>query len=198
MSVLVGRAGTGKGVTIAAAARAWQLEGNEVIGTAIAGVVAQRLKDDAKLDRSYTTDGLLTGIENGHIRSDSNTVVVMDEAGMSRQRPPLPPHPGDRRARKQAPARRRRRAALPNRRGRPVQRDREQGPHRRTHRSPPRQPRVGAQRLAANPRRRTRPRARAIQGPRPPAHPRHPRPSRGGDGRELGPNTREPHRTGRR
>jgi hypothetical protein len=83
MSVLVGRAGTGKGVTIAAAARAWQLEGNEVIGTAIAGATAQRLKDDAKLDRSYTTDGLLTGVENGHIRLSANTVVVMDEAGMA-------------------------------------------------------------------------------------------------------------------
>jgi ATP-dependent exoDNAse (exonuclease V) alpha subunit len=32
LSVLVGRAGTGKGVVIAAAARAWQLDGNEVIG----------------------------------------------------------------------------------------------------------------------------------------------------------------------
>ncbi|HEY5045208.1 MAG TPA: MobF family relaxase [Solirubrobacteraceae bacterium] len=83
VSVLVGRAGTGKGVTIAAAARAWQLEGNEVIGTAIAGATAQRLKDDAKLDRSYTTDSLLNGVENGHIRLGSNTVVVMDETGMA-------------------------------------------------------------------------------------------------------------------
>jgi conjugative relaxase-like TrwC/TraI family protein len=83
VSVLVGRAGTGKGVTIAAAARAWQLEGNEVIGTAIAGATAQRLKDDAKLDRSYTTDGLLKGVENGHIKLGANTVVVMDEAGMA-------------------------------------------------------------------------------------------------------------------
>jgi conjugative relaxase-like TrwC/TraI family protein len=83
MSVLVGRAGTGKGVTIAAAARAWQLEGNEVIGTAIAGATAQRLKDDAKLDRSYTTDGLLNGVENGHIQLNEKTVVVIDEAGMA-------------------------------------------------------------------------------------------------------------------
>ena len=52
VSVLVGRAGTGKGVVISAAARAWQLEGNEVIGTAIAGSRAQQLKDEAKLDRA--------------------------------------------------------------------------------------------------------------------------------------------------
>jgi conjugative relaxase-like TrwC/TraI family protein len=83
VSVLVGRAGTGKGVTIAAAARAWQLEGNEVIGTAIAGATAQRLQADAKLDRSLTTDGLLNQVENGNIRLDSTTVVIMDEAGMA-------------------------------------------------------------------------------------------------------------------
>jgi conjugative relaxase-like TrwC/TraI family protein len=83
VSVLVGRAGTGKGVTLATAARAWQLEGNETIGTAIAGATAQRLMDDAKLERAYTTDGLLKGVENGHIRLSPNTVVVMDEAGMA-------------------------------------------------------------------------------------------------------------------
>jgi conjugative relaxase-like TrwC/TraI family protein len=83
VSVLVGRAGTGKGVVISAAARALQLEGNEVIGTAIAGSRAQQLKDEAKLDRAYTTDGLLNGIEKGHIKLTANSVVVMDEAAMS-------------------------------------------------------------------------------------------------------------------
>ena len=48
ISQLVGRAGTGKGVVISAAARAWQLEGYEVIGTAVAGATAQRLRDDAQ------------------------------------------------------------------------------------------------------------------------------------------------------
>jgi conjugative relaxase-like TrwC/TraI family protein len=83
VSVLVGRAGTGKGVTIAAAARAWQLQGNEVIGTAIAGATAQRLQADAKLERAFTTDGLLNRVENGNVRLDSKTVVIMDEAGMA-------------------------------------------------------------------------------------------------------------------
>ena len=83
LSLLVGRAGTGKGVVIATAARAWQLEGNEVIGTAVAGAVAQRLREDAKLDRSFTTDGLLRAAENGRVRLDVNTVVIMDEAGMA-------------------------------------------------------------------------------------------------------------------
>ena len=82
VAVLVGRAGTGKGVTLAAAARAWQLEGKEVIGTAIAGATAQRLQADAKLDRSFTTDGLLGGVEKGHIELGPGSVVIMDEAGM--------------------------------------------------------------------------------------------------------------------
>ncbi len=82
VAVLVGRAGTGKGVTIAAAARAWQLEGNEVIGTAVAGATAQRLQTDAKLERSFTTDGLINGVEKGYINLGPGSVVVMDEAGM--------------------------------------------------------------------------------------------------------------------
>jgi len=83
ISLLVGRAGTGKGVVISAAARAWQLEGYEVIGTAVAGATAQRLHDDAKLDRSFTADGLCNGVGKGPIELNPRTVVVMDEAGMA-------------------------------------------------------------------------------------------------------------------
>jgi len=83
ISVLVGRAGTGKGVVLSAAARAWQLEGHEVIGTSIAGATAQRLKEDAHLDRSHTTDGLINGVKNDRIQLDPRSVVIMDEAGMA-------------------------------------------------------------------------------------------------------------------
>ena len=84
VNVLVGRAGTGKGVVTRAATRSWQLEGNEVIGTAIAGATAKRLQADTGVDRSMTTDSLLNGIEKGHIRlEDSKTVVIMDKAGMA-------------------------------------------------------------------------------------------------------------------
>jgi conjugative relaxase-like TrwC/TraI family protein len=81
--VLVGRAGTGKGVVLSAAARAWRLEGREVHGTAIAGVTAQRLKEDAHLDHSHTTDGLIHGVENERIHLSGRSVVIMDEAGMA-------------------------------------------------------------------------------------------------------------------
>ena len=83
VSVLVGRAGTGKGVVIAAAVRAWQLEGNDVIGIAIAGSRAQGLRDEAKLDRAHTVDQLINGVQSGRIKLGPDTVVVMDEAAMS-------------------------------------------------------------------------------------------------------------------
>ncbi len=83
VSVLVGRAGTGKGVVLSAAARAWQLEGYEAIGTAVAGATAQRLGEDAQLDRSYTLDGLCNGVEKCRIQPGPKTVVVIDEAGMA-------------------------------------------------------------------------------------------------------------------
>lgn len=82
-SVLVGRAGTGKGVVLSAAARAWQLEGYEVIGTAVAGATAQRLKDDTRLDRSHTADGLINGAKKDRIELGPKSVVIMDEAGMA-------------------------------------------------------------------------------------------------------------------
>ena len=83
IAVLVGPAGTGKGVVISTAARAWQLENVEVIGTSVAGATAQRLQADATLDRSYSADELNHGIQQGRIRIGPNTVIVFDEAAMA-------------------------------------------------------------------------------------------------------------------
>jgi conjugative relaxase-like TrwC/TraI family protein len=83
VSVLVGQAGTGKGVVIAAAAGTWQREGYQVIGTAVAGATAERLGADTSLERSITTDALLARVQSGGVRLDAKTVVVMDEAGMA-------------------------------------------------------------------------------------------------------------------
>ncbi len=82
VNVLVGQAGTGKGVVISAAAGAWQREGYR-IGTAVAGATAERLGADAKLDQSLTTDALLGRVESGRMSLNAETVVVMDEAGMA-------------------------------------------------------------------------------------------------------------------
>jgi conjugative relaxase-like TrwC/TraI family protein len=83
IAVLVGPAGTGKGVVISAAARAWQLEGVEVIGTAVAGSRTQELKDEANVDRAPNSNQLINGIQNGSIRVGPNTVVIFDEAAMA-------------------------------------------------------------------------------------------------------------------
>jgi conjugative relaxase-like TrwC/TraI family protein len=83
VSVLIGQAGTGKGVVLATAVDAWQHDGYQAIGTAVAGATAERLEADAGLQRSTTTDSLLARVETGSVRVDSQTVIVMDEAGMA-------------------------------------------------------------------------------------------------------------------
>jgi conjugative relaxase-like TrwC/TraI family protein len=83
VSVLVGQAGTGKGVVLSAATSAWQKEGYEVIGTAIAGATAERLGAEAKMQRSLNASALLVGVDSGRTHLGPNTVVVMDEAGMA-------------------------------------------------------------------------------------------------------------------
>jgi conjugative relaxase-like TrwC/TraI family protein len=83
VSVLVGQAGTGKGVVVRAAAGAWRREGYEVISTAVAGATAERLGADARLERSMTTDSLIAREQSGSLKLDARTVVVMDEAGMA-------------------------------------------------------------------------------------------------------------------
>ncbi|MGD1059262.1 MAG: MobF family relaxase, partial [Solirubrobacteraceae bacterium] len=83
VSVLIGQAGTGKGVVISAATNAWEKGGYQVLGTAIAGATAERLGAEAKMDRSLNTSALLTSVNSGHTQLGPDTVVVMDEAGMA-------------------------------------------------------------------------------------------------------------------
>jgi conjugative relaxase-like TrwC/TraI family protein len=83
VSILVGEAGTGKGVVLSAAARAWQREGYEVIGTAVAGATAKRLGADTKLEQVVTADALIGRVQSGSMHLGTKTVVVMDEAGMA-------------------------------------------------------------------------------------------------------------------
>jgi conjugative relaxase-like TrwC/TraI family protein len=82
--VLVGEAGTGKGVVLDAAREAWERDGQRVIGTAIAGATAQRLATDAGIRETMTADSLIGRAEHDKLQLDRNTVVVMDEAGMTR------------------------------------------------------------------------------------------------------------------
>ncbi len=83
-SVLIGPAGTGKGVVIDAAAHADREAGRDVWGVAVAGRTAQRLGESAPAleGRTKTIDGFLASVEHGRIHVGQQTTVYVDEAGM--------------------------------------------------------------------------------------------------------------------
>ena len=83
-AVLVGPAGTGKGVVIDAAARAEQYVGRETIGVAVSGSAAERLGADspALAGRTLTLDALVARAKKGTMQIDQNTTIILDEAGM--------------------------------------------------------------------------------------------------------------------
>ncbi len=83
-AVLVGPAGTGKGVVIDAAARAEQYAGLETIGVAVSGSTAERLGADspALAGQTLNLDSLVARANTGAIHVGSDTTIVLDEAGM--------------------------------------------------------------------------------------------------------------------
>ena len=84
-AVVVGPAGTGKGVVIDAAARAEQRAGNETYGIAVSGSTAQRLGRDSPglLDRTLTLDALVARADAGRLWLNEATTIYFDEAGMA-------------------------------------------------------------------------------------------------------------------
>jgi ATP-dependent exoDNAse (exonuclease V) alpha subunit len=83
-AVLVGPAGTGKGVVIDAAARAEGHAGRETIGVPVSGSTAERLGADspALSGRTLTLDSLVARANTGAIHVGRDTTVILDEAGM--------------------------------------------------------------------------------------------------------------------
>ena len=83
-AMLVGPAGTGKGVVIDAAARAEQHAGRETIGVAVSGSTAERLGADspALSGRTLTLNALVARANTGTVHVDRDTTVILDEAGM--------------------------------------------------------------------------------------------------------------------
>jgi conjugative relaxase-like TrwC/TraI family protein len=83
-AVLVGPAGTGKGVVIDAAARAEQATGHRTLGIAVSGSTAQRLGQDspALAGQTLTLDALVARADHGGLVLDTNTTMFLDEAGM--------------------------------------------------------------------------------------------------------------------
>jgi conjugative relaxase-like TrwC/TraI family protein len=84
-AVLIGPAGTGKGVVIDAAARAEQATGHQTLGIAVSGSTAHRLGQDipALAGRTVTLDALIARTEHGRLAIDASTTVFFDEAGMA-------------------------------------------------------------------------------------------------------------------
>ena len=84
LAVLVGPAGTGKGVVIDAAARAEQHAGHRTIGVAVSGSTAERLGADspALTGHTLTLDALVARANTGTVEIGRDTTIVLDEAGM--------------------------------------------------------------------------------------------------------------------
>ena len=84
-AILIGPAGTGKGVVIDAAARAEQLTGRQTFGIAVSGSTAQRLGQEspALAGQTLTLDALVARVEHGQLAVDQHTTIYFDEAGMA-------------------------------------------------------------------------------------------------------------------
>jgi len=82
VSCEIGRAGSGKTVTLEIACQAFEAEGKEVIGVSLAWKAARKLQAETGMAKSYSAAKLLVEIENNHLHLTDRHVVVLDEAGM--------------------------------------------------------------------------------------------------------------------
>ncbi len=79
VSIVVGKAGTGKTYGLAAAREAWQVSGRPVLGVAVARRAANQLQADAGI-AATSVAALLAGLDRGGL--PDGAVLVVDEAGM--------------------------------------------------------------------------------------------------------------------
>jgi len=84
-AILVGPAGTGKGVVLDAAARAEQLTGHQTLGVAVSWSTAERLGRDspALSQQVFSVDALISRVEHRQVNVDADTTIYFDEAGMA-------------------------------------------------------------------------------------------------------------------
>ena len=81
ISVAVGLAGAGKSTMLAAAREAWEAQGYQVYGAALAGKAAEGLEEAAGIG-SRTLASWSRGWDRGFDKLGPNSVLVIDEAGM--------------------------------------------------------------------------------------------------------------------
>lgn len=81
ISCVQGMAGTGKSFALGAARIAWEHDGRQVIGAALAGKAVDGLESGADIS-SQTLHSLLIELDRGKRSLSSSSVLVLDEAGM--------------------------------------------------------------------------------------------------------------------
>ena len=79
----VGVAGAGKTTMLWAVAEAFERSGHQVLGTATSGQAARNLGTEAGISESRTLASLIWRLDHGQISLNENTVVVLDEVGMT-------------------------------------------------------------------------------------------------------------------
>jgi AAA domain/TrwC relaxase len=81
VTLVVGRAGTGKTFALGIARHAWQLDGYRLLASAPTGIATMNLQGEG-FEEVATCDRLLGDLDKGQEQLDARTVLVVDEAGM--------------------------------------------------------------------------------------------------------------------
>jgi len=81
LAVVSGIAGAGKSTMLAAAREAWEAQGYQVYGAALAGKAAEGLQESSNIE-SRTLASIEMGWKNGYGELSKGDVLVIDEAGM--------------------------------------------------------------------------------------------------------------------
>ncbi len=81
LSLVIGKAGTGKSYTLDAVREAYEAQGFTVRGAALSGIAAEGLQNSSGIE-SRTIHSLLNQLDQGREQLNKNHVLIVDEAGM--------------------------------------------------------------------------------------------------------------------